>query len=310
MPSALFYHDTLVPEATNTQYLEGWAGWKGRRGVPIKFCLNGGQDEWHEEGVSFYNLREIKIACNIAKDLVASGLIQPHEIAIMAQFREQIKRLRRALRSSTYNLRDVNVGAVEIYQGSEHKFVIICTTRSRERFLEGDLDRGLGVVFENRRVCVAMTRAKQGLIVIGNPWILGKDPVWRAWMGFAWRHDAVEKDPFEEVENSRAQVDAAEATSPPLMPDGSQTAAVVNGSGKQVELKVNFWQPPEDERETPQYISRLETAMVYKTRATNGYGGMLSGINGGFDEDDPMWTAGIVAEEAVRGIENGVNIGK
>lgn len=228
----------------------------------------------------------------------------------MAQFREQIKRLRRALRSSTYNLRDVNVGAVEIYQGSEHKFVIICTTRSRERFLEGDLDRGLGVVFENRRVCVAMTRAKQGLIVVGNPWILGKDPVWRAWMGFAWRHDAVEKDPFEEVENSRAQVDAAEATSPPLMPDGSQTTVVVNGSGKQVELKVNFWQPPEDERETPQYISRLETAMVYKARATNGYGGMLSGINGGFDEDDPMWTAGIVAEEAVRGIDSGANIGK
>lgn len=220
----------------------------------------------------------------------------------MAQFREQIKRLRRALRSPNYNLRDVNVGAVEIYQGSEHKFVIICTTRSRERFLEGDLERGLGVVFENRRVCVAMTRAKQGLVVIGNPWILGKDPIWRAWMGFAWRHDAVEKDPFEEVEN--AQVDAAEATSPP---DGSQTAVI---AGKQVELKVNFWQPPEDERETPQYISRLETAMVYKTRATNGYGGMLSGINGGFDEDDPMWTAGIVAEEAVRGIESGVNTGK
>lgn len=303
VPSALFYNDTLVPEATNTEYLEGWAGWKGRRGVPVKFCLNGGQDEWHEEGVSFYNLREIQIVCNIAKNLVASGLIEPREIAVMAQFREQIKRLRKALRSPTYGLRDVNVGPIEIFQGSEHKFVIICTTRSRERFLEGDLDRGLGVVFENRRACVAMTRAKQGLIVVGNPWILGKDPTWRAWMGFAWRHDAVEKDPFEETEDSKAKAGAIERSK---VIEGPQTAAVTNGIGKpsSLELKVNFWQPPEDERETPQYISRLETALVYKTRAINGYRGMLGGINGGFDEDDPMWTAGIVAEEAVRGIEN------
>lgn len=281
--------------------MEGWGGWKGRKGIPIKFCLNGGQDEWHEEGVSFYNLREIQIACNIAKDLVGSGLIEPYEIAIMAQFREQIKRLRKALRSPSYGLRDVNVGPIEIYQGSEHKLVIICTTRSRERFLEADLERGLGVVFENRRACVALTRAKQGLIVIGNPWILGKDPTWRAWMGFAWRHDAVEKDLYEEAEESRVQKGVLKTDGPP--------AAIASSNGKQssAELRVNFWQPPEDERETPQYISRLETALVYKTKAMSG--NMLGATSGGFDRDDPMWTAGIVAEEAVRETENEGNEG-
>lgn len=299
VPSALFYNDTLVPEATGTGGMEGWGGWKGRKGIPIKLCLNGGQDEWHEEGVSFYNLREIQIACNIAKDLVGSGLIEPYEIAIMAQFREQIKRLRKALRSPSYGLRDVNVGPIEIYQGSEHKLVIICTTRSRERFLEADLERGLGVVFENRRACVALTRAKQGLIVIGNPWILGKDPTWRAWMGFAWRHDAVEKDPYEEAEESRVQKGVSKTDGPP--------AAIANSKQPSAELRVNFWQPPEDERETPQYISRLETALVYKTKAMSG--SMLGATSGGFGRDDPMWTAGIVAEEAVRETENEGNEG-
>jgi len=317
VPSALFYNDTLVPEASNTNYLEGWSGWKGRRGVPVKFCLNGGMDEWHEEGVSFYNLREIKIACNIAKDLVSSGLVAPHEVAIMAQFREQIRRLRRALRSPVYNLRDVNVGPIESYQGSEHRFVIICTTRSRERFLEGDLERGLGVIFENRRVCVAMTRAKQGLVVVGNPWILGKDPVWRAWMGFCWRHNSVEKDLFEDEEADKVsdpQANGNENSQPnkenPSLPNGYSN----NTSGKSpaiTELKVNSWQPPEDERETPQYISRLETALVYRSRVNNGYTGALGAVHGGFDEDDPMWTAGIVAEEAVRGgIGNGDLLGE
>lgn len=317
VPSALFYNDTLVPEASNTNYLEGWSGWKGRRGIPVKFCLNGGMDEWHEEGVSFYNIREIKIACNIAKDLVSSGLVAPHEVAIMAQFREQIRRLRRALRSPAYNLRDVNVGPIESYQGSEHRFVIICTTRSRERFLEGDLERGLGVIFENRRVCVAMTRAKQGLVVIGNPWILGKDPIWRAWMGFCWRHNSVEKDLFEDEEADKAfnpQVNGNENSQPnkenPALPNGYSN----HTSGKLpaiTELKVNSWQPPEDERETPQYISRLETALVYRSRVNNGYTGALGAVHGGFDEDDPMWTAGIVAEEAVRGgIGNGDLLGE
>lgn len=321
VPSALFYNDTLVPEAAGANYLEGWTGWKGRRGVPVKFCLNGGPDEWHEEGISFYNVREIRIACDIAKSLASSGLIAPHEIAIMAQFREQIRRLRRALRSTSYGLRDVNVGPIESYQGSEHKFVIICTTRSRERFLDGDLERGLGVVFENRRVCVAMTRAKQGLIVIGNPWILGKDPIWRAWMGFCWRHDSVEKDPFEEEadKSSNAQANGVGEARKENSQPCAEVPAVVDGhsthmSGKppaMVDLRVNCWQPPEDERETPQYISRLETALVYKSRVTNGYVGTLGSIHGGFDEDDPMWTAGIVAEEVIRGgIGNGDTLGE
>jgi len=132
-------------------------------------------------------------------------------------------------------------------------------------------------------------------------------------MGFCWRHNSVEKDFFEEEEEDKAFDPQANEKDVMLGDEDSQpnreNPPLPNGhsnhtSGKLpaiTELKVNNWQPPEDERETPQYISRLETALVYRSRVNNGYTGALGAVHGGFDEDDPMWTAGIVAEEAVRG---------
>lgn len=52
------------------------------------------------------------------------------------------------------------------------RVVIISTVRSRSRFLPLDQARSKGLVHEPRRFNVAMTRAKELLIVVGNPEIL------------------------------------------------------------------------------------------------------------------------------------------
>src|SRR5436190_12755975 len=109
----------------------------------------------------------------------------------MSPFREQIKRLRNALRQYRPELRDVNVGPIESYQGSEHAFVIICTTRTRERFLKQDTQRGLGIIFEDKRFTMAATRAKKALVMIGNPFLLQKDPSWLVMLNFCHRHGLV-----------------------------------------------------------------------------------------------------------------------
>jgi helicase MOV-10 len=319
VPSAFFYNDTLIPEATATDRLESWTGWKGSRGIPVKLILNAGHDESHEEGISFYNLREVQLAVNVVQSLLSPGSwpkdadggtrvpINQNEIAVMSPFREQVKRLRKALRTSS--LKQVNVGPIEAYQGAEYRFVIICTTRARERFLENDSTKGAGLVFEHRRSTVALTRAKEGLVVIGNPWILERDPLWAEWMNFAWRHDAVELDPNDHpiVHITSTQrigeefdVDTHEWKIPSSSPGSSPCAtpdtfhSTIRGAPSK---PVNEWKPRGGDIELSGLVSRLETALVFKSKAREG---AVFGLNAGWDEDDPMFLAGITAEQQVR----------
>lgn len=280
--------------------------------MPVKLILNSGLDESHEEAISFYNLREIKLAVETVQSLLSPDFwpedengkntvpITPHQIAVMSPFREQVKRLRKAFRAADLN--KVNVGPVEAYQGAEYRFVIICTTRARERFLKNDREKGAGLIFEERRANVALTRAKQGLVVIGNPWILERDSIWREWMSFAWRHDAVDFDSEEDFSprakhkekvftpDLSASPASSSATSACATP---KTYASVQSAGKS--KPVNAWRPRGDVESTGLF-SRLETALVFRSKARDG---AVFGFNSGWDEDDPMFLAGIAAEEEV-----------
>jgi len=302
----------LIPEARETERLQDWKGWKGSRGIPVKFILNSGHDESHEEMVSFYNNREIELAVKCVQNLLSPDSwpfpgkksnvpIAANEIAVMTPFREQVKRLRLALRS--VGLRSVNVGPVEAYQGSEYRFVIICTTRARERFLKNDKEKGVGVILEPRRINVAMTRAKEGLAVIGNPWMLEKDPTWREWMNFAWRHHAVEPDPEDQsaVQSQRDQKQenkgAKEAAAFSAFPaPKTYSSAALIGRTK----PVNEWKPRGDDIEIAGCISRLESALVFKSKARDG---AVFRMNAGWDEDDPLFLSGIVEGDAEVGEE-------
>jgi superfamily I DNA and/or RNA helicase len=86
------------------------------------------------------------------------------------------------LRSPRYGaLWGVNVGPLEAHQGLEYGVVILCVTRSRTgEVLRRDGELGLGVVGMRNKMCVALTRAKFGLAVIGKGDVLvEEDEAWR-----------------------------------------------------------------------------------------------------------------------------------
>ncbi|KAI4233132.1 MAG: hypothetical protein LQ349_004591 [Xanthoria aureola] len=269
IPSALFYADTLIPEASDTDELESWETWCGRR-WPVLFACNGGVDDCENiqtVGGGWYNVKEADKAISYAVDLLGSGFIEEqNEICIMSPFRAQVNLLRKTARNA--GLWGLNVGPMDAFQGLESRFVILCTTRTRDRFLKEDAIKGMGVVNEPKKFNVAITRAKQGLIVIGNPWVLEQDAYWTAFMRFCWRNGLWQKDTNER-----------------------DTKA--NGIH---EKHVDDWTPKPGADDS---VSGLERALVYKEREPADSGSKAVRRFMSERGEDEIWTLGRLAEAAL-----------
>ncbi|EKG20589.1 DNA helicase UvrD/REP type [Macrophomina phaseolina MS6] len=264
VPSSLFYHDTLVPEASQTGALRSWPDWQGRR-WPVLFKANTGPDEMEGEGGGWYNVAEARLACNIAQSLARSGLVDERDICIMSPFHAQVRVLRSMIREPPYEMWKVNIGPLEAFQGLESRVVIVCTTRTRARYLEQDCERGLGVVHEQKRFNVALTRAKEGLVVIGNPHVLGVDPCWAAFLAFCQRHGLWAGEGANE----------------------GATGGVSRGPG--LDTSVG-WQAADSGRQ----VSTLETGLVTKEAInqdiTSDYARFMAA-----GADDEMWVSGMLS---------------
>ncbi|MGC9147764.1 MAG: AAA domain-containing protein [Infirmifilum sp.] len=114
-------------------------------------------EERAEEG-SRWNEEELRAATEIIQELIAHG-VQPQLIGAISPYRAQRNRLSEILRE------EVEVGTVDAFQGREKDIIIFSATATSQhstRFVENE-----------RRLNVALTRARKKLIVLANakaPW--------------------------------------------------------------------------------------------------------------------------------------------
>ncbi|KAF7321050.1 hypothetical protein HMN09_00192300 [Mycena chlorophos] len=196
-PSAIFYDDSLIPCAVNGTVT--WSGLPNPR-LPLMFIASDSQEECIDERASWYNSGEIKctvdtITALLSEAASSSPPLEAGHIGVMSPFREQVWKIREQLRK--VGLSAVDVGTVEDYQGREMRVCIISCVRSSTRFLKDDLARGLGLVYDRKRMNVAITRAKELLVVVGNPIVLQQDPFWRSFLQFTLRNKLYSGPPLD-----------------------------------------------------------------------------------------------------------------
>ncbi|MBX3160923.1 MAG: AAA family ATPase [Deltaproteobacteria bacterium] len=124
-----------------------------------------------------------------ARRLLSRGL-PPTEIAIIAAYSAQARRLRELLREE--RALGLEIGTVDGFQGREKEAVIVDLVRSNDR---GEI----GFLANTRRMNVALTRARRFLMVVADSATLGDHPYYAAFLayvdeidahGSAWSDDA------------------------------------------------------------------------------------------------------------------------
>ena len=135
-----------------------------------------------DDGVSKYNEDEALAACNAVAMLMSGGQCRVSDIAVVTPYAAQAKLIRRMTRRLQENTGPpyIEVSSVDGFQGREKEAVVFSAVRSNDY-------GAIGFTSDWRRVNVSFTRARRGLIVIGNDATLrrGDPETWGPWLAWA-----------------------------------------------------------------------------------------------------------------------------
>jgi helicase MOV-10 len=180
----LFYNGELIncADARESSSLLKWKELTNPS-IPIFFVHSEDQEARDHDSPSWYNFAEKEIVMKIVKQLLddSSLLLTPNDIGIITPYRKQVQKINQLAHfmGSPYN--GCKVGTVENFQGQERKVIILSLVRSREVNLAHDSKFKLGFCDNPKRLNVAISRAKELLIIIGNGTLFGSnDPNWHA----------------------------------------------------------------------------------------------------------------------------------
>lgn len=147
---------------------------------PMFFLITQGPEELSGSGTSYLNRTEASNVEKITTKFLKAG-IKPEQIGIITPYEGQraylvqIMQYQGSLHSKLYQ--EIEIASVNAFQGREKDLIIMSCVRSNEH-------EGIGFLNDPRRLNVALTRAKYGLIIIGNPKVLSKQPLWNHLLNF------------------------------------------------------------------------------------------------------------------------------
>jgi regulator of nonsense transcripts 1 len=174
-PSNMFYDGSLQNGIT--------AGERLRKGIdfpwpnpemPMIFLSCIGTEEISSSGTSFLNRVEASNCEKIVTRFLKAAIL-PSQIGVITPYDGQRAYIQHymqtsgSLRKELYT--EVEVASVDAFQGREKDYIILSCVRSNDA-------QNIGFLSDARRLNVALTRARYGLIILGNPRALSRNLLW------------------------------------------------------------------------------------------------------------------------------------
>lgn len=141
---------------------------------PMFFYCCQGQEEIAGSGTSYLNRSEAAYVERVTTCFLKAG-VKPEQIGIITPYEGQRAYLVQymqyngSLHAKLYQ--EIEIASVDAFQGREKDIIVMSCVRSNER-------QGIGFLNDPRRLNVALTRAKYGIIIVGNPKVLSKHTLW------------------------------------------------------------------------------------------------------------------------------------
>ncbi|KAF9623720.1 hypothetical protein IFM89_004273 [Coptis chinensis] len=168
---------------------------------PMFFYVQMGQEEISASGTSYLNRTEAANVEKIVTTFLRSGVV-PNQIGVITPYEGQrayiVNYMARngALRQQLY--KEIEVASVDSFQGREKDYIILSCVRSNEH-------QGIGFLNDPRRLNVALTRARYGIVVLGNPKVLSKQPLWNSLLTHYKEHECLVEGPLNNLKQSMVQ---------------------------------------------------------------------------------------------------------
>ncbi|XP_035692651.1 helicase with zinc finger domain 2-like [Branchiostoma floridae] len=163
-------------------------------GSPVVFCHVEGVEEAlpvasAEGGVmSQSNQQEVHKVVQVVSDLVVHHHVKTSQIAVLSPYRAQVHQITETLKER--KLDTVSVRTIVDSQGSEWDYVILSTVRSlpqgeiptqpSRRWMKDQL----GFLTDDHQINVGLTRARRGIIIVGNKNLLSTYNTWSDLVNF------------------------------------------------------------------------------------------------------------------------------
>ena len=166
-PSAEFYKGELLDGPSTSEVREDVSfPWPSSQQPTFFYQVDG--EESRAPGGSYHNGAEAVAVTACVARLLEGGALR-EEIGVIAMYDAQRVEIGLALRRQ--GVAGIQVANVDAFQGQERAYIVVSLTRANAA-------RKLGFVSEVTRTNVALTRAQQGLIVVGNAQTLRSSPMW------------------------------------------------------------------------------------------------------------------------------------
>ncbi|KAJ6389130.1 hypothetical protein OIU77_027473 [Salix suchowensis] len=168
---------------------------------PMLFYVQMGQEEISASGTSYLNRTEAANVEKIVTTFLRSGVV-PSQIGVITPYEGQrayiVNYMSRngALRQQLY--KEIEVASVDSFQGREKDYIILSCVRSNEH-------QGIGFLNDPRRLNVALTRARYGIVILGNPKVLSKQPLWNSLLTHYKEHECLVEGPLNNLKQSMVQ---------------------------------------------------------------------------------------------------------